>query len=60
MQFVIFSFSFSKNFNNSVKWGADMFVGQQNLSQLKEQLSVFLTDLDVPECWTGFLQGLHI
>lgn len=37
-----------------------MFVGQQHLSQLKEQLSVFLTHLDISNCWTGFLQELRI
>lgn len=52
--------SFSKNFKNVVKWGADMFAGQQHLSQLKEQVSVFLTHLDLSNGWPGFLQGLHI
>lgn len=37
-----------------------MFAGQQHLSQFKEQLSVFLTELDISNCLTGFLQGLHI
>lgn len=50
MQFDNCSFSFSKNFKNVVKCGADMFAGQHHLSQLKEELSVFLTDLEISNC----------
>lgn len=51
--------SFSKNFKNVVKWGADMFAGQQHLSQLKEQVSVFLTHLGLSNGWPGFTETAY-
>lgn len=35
-----------------------MFAGQQHLSQFKEQLFVFLTELDISHCLTGFFTGV--